>query len=104
MTIRPSASTPHVTGDAWGLPSLRAVITIAWCRVRMKPSNSFRVTTVFVATFLATPAPYLPPTGRCGRGPPARRSPALAAGRHVARDGLHVRDAREDHQRCVSNR
>ena len=47
--IRPPASTPHVTGDACGRPSARAVITIAWWRSRMKSSSSSRLTAVLVA-------------------------------------------------------
>jgi hypothetical protein len=38
-----------VTGDAWGCPPARAVITIAWCRGLMKSVNSSRLTAVFVA-------------------------------------------------------
>jgi hypothetical protein len=33
---------------------LREVMTIAWCRGRMKSSSSSLVTTLFVAMFLAT--------------------------------------------------
>lgn len=55
--IRPAASTPQVTGEACGRPSLRVVMTTAWCLVLMKSSSSFRLTVVFVAIFLATPQP-----------------------------------------------
>jgi hypothetical protein len=38
-----------VTGDACGPPLARAVITMAWCRGRMKSVSSSRLTAVLVA-------------------------------------------------------
>ena len=49
MTIRPSASTPPVTGESCGRPSARVVTRIRWWRVRTKSSSSSRSTRVFVA-------------------------------------------------------
>ena len=48
-TIRPSASTPPVTGESWGRPSARVVTRTRWWRVRTKSSSSSRSTRVFVA-------------------------------------------------------
>ena len=49
-----SSLTPQVTGDACGRPSARAVITMAWCRGRMKSSSSSRVTAVLTAIWRLT--------------------------------------------------
>src|SRR5689334_9906563 len=54
MTIRPSGSTPPVTGDACGLPSDRLVIRIIRWRGRTKSSRSSRLTLVFVAMVRGT--------------------------------------------------
>jgi hypothetical protein len=56
MTIRPASSTPQVTGDACGPPSFLVVITIARCLTLMNSVSSSRLTTLFVAIVLATPA------------------------------------------------
>jgi len=47
--MRPVPSTPPVTGDACGVPSVRVVISTMWWRVRTKSNSASRSTGVFVA-------------------------------------------------------
>src|SRR4051812_1460573 len=51
MTMRPSPSTPHVTGDNCGRPSARVVTNMPRWRGRMKSSNASRSTRRAVAIF-----------------------------------------------------
>src|SRR5690349_18647329 len=55
MTSLPCGSTPPVTGDAWGRPSARVVITTMWCRGRANSRSPSRSTVVFVAMLRAMP-------------------------------------------------
>ena len=48
-TIRPSASTPPVTGETWGRPSARVVTSTRWWRLRTKSSSCSRSTRSAVA-------------------------------------------------------
>src|SRR5689334_23984500 len=49
MTMRPSSSTPPVTGDVCGRPSARWVTSTMECRGRTKSSSASRSTSVLVA-------------------------------------------------------
>src|SRR5688572_11860203 len=64
MTMRPSASTPHVFGEDWGRPSLRVVIRMARCRGRRNSSSASRSTGLLVAMVRATRRAF--PLGESG--------------------------------------
>src|SRR6478736_6525058 len=80
MTSRPWPSTPPVTGEAWGRPSDRVVISTMWCRGRTNSSNPSRSTVVFVAMLRAMPGTL--PAATRDLGGALRPDPPQPAGEH----------------------
>src|ERR687890_1750776 len=73
MTSRPSSSTPPVTGETCGLPSLRRGIRTIWGRGRTNSRSPSRSTPVFVAMLRAMPSSSQRFPAAASRGWPAGR-------------------------------
>src|SRR5690349_19561991 len=104
--MRPTASTPPVTGESCGEPSRRRVTRIMWCRGRAKSSSALRSTGVFVAMDrgmapscpLATDAMSEQVITLERKPPPARK----LSERLPVNDRLIVRGAREHNLKDVN--